>query len=168
VVIVAMVESQKESAQRSKLFARIRSASLFRRDVPVANVRDVIGWWESRRIPFNLIVGSAGLLTCICCGVVLVVASILAPNDSDMGSPLVGLIGILLYGIIANVCYTGGWVAELGIRKLWPHEGDRFGTTSFFLGLLFSVLLTLTPGIVFVAGGLFGLVHHVLRATHRL
>jgi hypothetical protein len=154
-------EAQNASARHPGLFARIRSSNLFRRDVPITNSRDAIGWWESRRIPFNLVVGSAGILTCICCAVVLVAASILAPREFDLGSPLVAPILILLYGILANICYTGGWVVELVIRKFWSHEADRFATTSFFLGLLFSPLLTLAPGIVFVVGGLFGLGHHL-------
>lgn len=161
-----MVEPQNGSAKHPGLFARIRSSNLFRRDIPITSAKDAIGWWESRRIPFNLIVGSAGILTCICCAVVLVAASILDPNEFDMGSPLVGPILILLYGTLANISYTGGWIVELVIRKLWPHEADRFATSSFFLGLLLSVLLTLAPGIVFVLGALFGLGHHFSRPIH--
>jgi hypothetical protein len=161
-----MDEALLSSTPRQSIFGSIRSSHLLRRDVPVTSIRNAIGWWESRRIPFNLIVGSAGILTCICCAVVLVAASILDPSEFDMGSPLVGPILILLYGALANICYTGGWVAELVIRKLWPHEADRFATSSWFLGVVFSALLTLAPAVVFLLAGLFGLGHHFLRPTH--
>ena len=36
-------------------------------------------------------------------------------------------------------------IAEIVVSKLWPQEADRFATLSFSLGLVFSVLLTLTP-----------------------
>ena len=148
-------------------FAGLKSAALCRRDVSPASAWDVIGWWESRRVPFNLIVGSAGILSCIIVGVVAVGASILF--DSDFGlpnPPLFALVGILLYGIVANICFTGGWLVELLVRRLWPREADRFATMSFSLGLVFSVLLTLTPGIVSGAAGIFGLLKHVFGASH--
>jgi hypothetical protein len=80
------------------------------------------------------------------------------------------LFAILLYGIAANLFFTGGWLAELVVRKIWPREADRFATLSFSLGLVFSVLLTVTPGIVVGVGGIFGLVGHFLGVvhTHRL
>ena len=36
-------------------------------------------------------------------------------------------------------------IAEIVVSKLWPQQADRFATLSFSLGLVFSVLLTLTP-----------------------
>lgn len=71
-----------------------------------------------------------------------------------------------LYGIAANVFFIGGWLAELIVRKIWPLEADRFATLSFFLGLIFSVALTLTPAIVVSAAGIFGLVGHLLGVSH--
>ena len=149
------------------ILARVRASNLFRRDVPAATAKDVIGWWESRRIPFNLIVGIAGVITCICAGAVLGVAAILDPRNLDVGSPILGPILIALYAILANICYTGGWIAELIIRKLWPHEAERFAQSSFFLGVVLSVLLTLAPGIVFLVGGGFGLIHHLWHIVHK-
>ena len=143
-----MDELQNQLSKRSSLYARIRSSNLFRGDLPVTGAKEVIGWWESCRIPYNLIVGSAGIVACISCGVVLVQASVLDPNGLDVGLPLVGPIIILLYGIAANICYTAGWIAEWIIGKLWPHEANRFATTSFFVGLVLPVLLTLAQAIV--------------------
>ncbi len=146
-------------------FARLKSSTLCRRDVSLASAWDVIGWWESRRVPFNLIVGSAGILSCIIVGIVAAGASILF--DSDFGLPNgLALIVILLYGIMANICFAGGWLTELLVRRLWPRETDRFATVSFSLGLVFSVLLTLTPAIVIGAVGIFGLLEHLVGARH--
>jgi hypothetical protein len=150
------------------VFDRLRTSVFCRRDAPITSARDVIGWWESRRIPFNLIVGTAGILTCIIVGVVGLGGSILF--GSDFGTPdppLFALVGVLIYGIVANVCYTGGWLAELFIRKRWPREADRFATLSFSTGLAFSISLTVAPGIVVGAGGIFGLLVHCFRALHR-
>ena len=152
----------KELTQRHPVFGRLRPSTLCRRDALITNARDTIGWWESRRIPFNLIVGSAGILSCITIGIVGLGSEILFGSEFGIPNPpAFALIGILIYGIMANVCFTGGWIAELVVRRIWPREADRFASTSFSLGLVFSVLLTLTPGIVIGAGGIFGLLKHV-------
>ncbi len=153
--------------QRPRAFARLRVSILCRRDVPIGSAWEAIGWWEARRIPFNLIVGSAGILSCIVVGVVGLGSYFLF--DSEFGlpdPPLFALFGIIIYGAVANVCFTGGWLAELIVRKIWPGEADRFATSCFSLGLVFSVLLTLTPAIVIGAGGIFGLLGHLLGVVH--
>ena len=143
------------------MFGRLRSSPLFRRESPATTARDAIGWWESRRIPYNLIVGCAGILSCIAAGVVAVISVNLYPNDAGIPDPPIFILfGIILYGIIANILYTGGWVVELLIRKAWPREADRFATLSFASGLVFSVLLTLTPFFLFGAAGIVALVKH--------
>ena len=45
-------------------------------------------------------------------------------------------------------------------------EADRFATLSLPLGLIFSILLTLTPPIVLAAAGIFGLVGHLAGVIH--
>jgi hypothetical protein len=149
------------------LFVRLRTTSLCRRDVPIRTAKDVIGWWEARRVPFNLIVGTAGLLTCIVVGVVALGDEILF--DGDFGftdPPLFALVGIFLYALCANVCFTAGWLVELIVRKIWPVESDRFATLSLSFGLIFSVLLTLAPGIVISAAGMFTLIDHARHIRH--
>ena len=137
-----------------------------RRDTPINSARDAIGWWEARRIPFNLIVGSAGILTCTFVGVVGLGSEVLF--DSEFGlpnPPLFALIGIIIYGLLANLSFSGGWLAELVIRKIWPTEADRFATISFSLGVIFSVLLTLAPAALVGAVGIFKLLNHA-RGMH--
>ena len=109
----------------------------------------------------------AGIISCLIITIVGLRSYFLF--DSDFGlprSPLLAIFGTLFYGIAANLFFTGGWLAELIVRRIWPREADRFATLSFTLGLGFSVLLTLTPGVVVGAGGIFGLIGHIFRVVH--
>jgi len=140
-------------------FGQLRTPGLYRRDVPITTARDAISWWEARRVPFNLIVGSAGIFTCVVIGVVAAASWALFNRDLRPDPPLFAV--VLLYGLFANICFTGGWITELFVRRVWPRKADRFATSSFSLGLLFSVLLTLSPGIVVGAAGIFRLLRHL-------
>jgi len=42
---------------------------------------------------------------------------------------------------------------------------NSFAKSSFSAGLLFSVLLTLLPGVLFAAGELFALIKHLYRGS---
>ena len=142
-------------------FIRLRHSLLCTRDAPLTSARSVIGWWETRRIPFNLIVGSAGILSCIIIGIVALGSSLLFESDfGSPGYPFLTLFAILIYGIMANICFTGGWLLELLLRRIWPSETDKFAILSFSAGLVFSVLLTLAPGILIGCAGIFGLLGH--------
>jgi hypothetical protein len=146
------------------LLDRVRRSLLCERAVPISSALQAIGWWEARRVPFNLIVGSAGVVTTAVLSVISLGAYLLF--DSDFGfpdPPLFALFGVIIYAIVVNICYTGGWVVELAIRAVWPEQADRFATLSLSLGLLLTVLVTLLPGIVVGAAGFFGLVRHLLR-----
>jgi hypothetical protein len=54
------------------------------------------------------------------------------------------------YGIGANACFTGGWIVEIIVRKIWREQAGAFGRISFALGFVFSLLLTLAPSILFI------------------
>jgi hypothetical protein len=148
-------------------FTRLRNSILCSRDVSPASAWQVIGWWEARRIPFNLVVGIAGLLSCLVFGVISVGSFFLFNSDfGSPGSPFMSVVGGLVYGIAANIFFTGGWAAELAIRKLWPAQADRFATLTYSLGVTFSVLLTLAPAIILGAVGIFALFRHLVDAIH--
>jgi len=130
---------------------KIKSLPLFQRQVAANAPKQVIFWWEKRRIYFNLIVGLTGILTCI------VTLAIAWYSENKFGDaiglpdpPIFALLGILLYGIAANVCYTGGWLFELVAKAIWKDRAKHFGEISFGLGLFFSVIVTLLPMIVFL------------------
>lgn len=107
---------------------------------------EILGWWELRRIPYNLIVGGVGVVSC---GVILAVAAIGSELfDEPLGlpdPPIIAVFVILAYGVAANVCYSGGCIAEWLVRKVWRERAGAFGEISFVLGGLFSILLTLAP-----------------------
>jgi hypothetical protein len=152
---------------RPRLVTRIRASTLCRRDTAVSTAWQAIGWWEARRVAFNLIVGSVGVLSSAIVGVVALGSYLLFDSDFGApGSPLFAVFAVVIYGIMANLCYTGGWVAELAIRKAWPEQADRFATLSLVLGVVFAVLLTLSPGVLFGAFGLLGLAGHLLGVVH--
>jgi len=164
-----MTESSQRQSNRvvTAAIQRVLIAHIFRRDAPLTTVREVIGWWEARRVAFNLIVGTAGVITGIIDLTIVAAANIFFHSDFGLpGSPLLAVFGVILYAVLANVCFTGGWIAELLVRQIWPEEAQGFARTSFALGLAFSVLLTLTPGILLVVIGFFSLLSYLLRLAH--
>jgi hypothetical protein len=97
----------------------------------------IIAWWEARRPTYNLIVGSAGLLSL---GVVRIVTW-LPPH---IAMPI-GWQPIVVFGVMANVCYSLGWVLETAAQRLWGDRVRPLGPPLFRQGVAFSVGLTLLP-----------------------
>ena len=103
---------------------------------------DAVAWWEIRRIPFNLLILAAGVVS----GLILaLVGSHVFKPDQDFSSPF---LAVAMYAVAANLCYTLGWMTEF----LWA--GGNTAKTSairpkvFRVGLIFSVSLTLLPALV--------------------
>jgi hypothetical protein len=158
-------ESTEAILPRQRALAMLRASWLFRRDTPLQNAREVIGWREARRIPYNLIVGCAGIVTCIAIVMLSIAASVLFGSEVEWPNPpIFAILGVIFYAVSANLCYTGGWITELILRKIAPHESDRVASLSFRLGLILSLLLTLSPAILIGSFGFFKLIH---RLTHR-
>jgi len=111
------------------------------RRTPLSTVR----WWESRRLVFNKAVGAAGLVTLA--GVSLFAA--LPPHSTSLGLPDMLLVAAV-YGVLANGCYTRGWMAELLARRVWGRSAPDLGPLLFRQGLIFSVGLTLLPILLMV------------------
>lgn len=113
---------------------------------------EAIGWWERRRPAFNLVVGATGVLTCVVSLVSLAVAGHFSGGIGELPDPpILPFLAIGAFAVMANVCYTGGWITELLVRWLWDDDGPRLASAGFTLGLVFSVLVTLAPA-VFVVG----------------
>jgi hypothetical protein len=166
----AMFEQPPQEKNPRWIIAPIRrlgNLPLFNRDAPLTSARAIVGWWEARRVPYNIIVGSVGIFTCIVIAIIGMGSYFFFSSDFGLpGSPFLAIFGIIIYGILANVCFTGGWLTELIVRRVWPQEADRFATTSFSLGLFLSILLTLTPAFVIGTAGVFKLVSHFLGLVH--
>ena len=132
-----------------RLLRWISSSSLGRRDRPLDTIWAVIGWWEARRIPFNITVGATGIVTgCLVLLVAWLSERWLGIPVGVPDPPVLVVLGVLVYGVAANVCYTGGWVAEWLVRKAWPAESERMGPISFALGMVFAVIVTLSPIVI--------------------
>jgi hypothetical protein len=112
----------------------------FRNEVSCRSTADVIKWWESRRLPFNLAVGATGVFSWSAVQLIL-----LMPPDSGVIPLAPSLIIPIVYGVVANVCYTGGWMFELWFRRQFGREMEPVGPTTFRYGFVFSIGLTLFP-----------------------
>jgi hypothetical protein len=100
-------------------------------------VRGIVGWWEKRRLFYNVAVGSAGLVTMI---PATAIVSILEGR-----LVLEPWIGALIFGVMANVCYCFGPLVEILIAKMWGRTVLPTGPALYRMGLTFSVGLALLP-----------------------
>ena len=103
---------------------------------------DAVVWWEIRRILFNLLVLAVGFVRFL---IVAFAGSRLVGPDADFGNPF---LGVVLYAIVANLCYTLGWITEL----LWAWgntaQTEAIRPKVFRAGLIFSAAVTFLPAIV--------------------
>ena len=120
----------------------------------------VLRWWESRRVAYNLIVGAAG-----CATVAIVTLLSALPVMRGAATPPLAmlLIGVTVYGILANLCYCFGPIAELSMYHIWGDEAPRAGPALFRQGLIFSVGLTLFPIALAGLGVLLRVVSEVIN-----
>ncbi len=98
----------------------------------------LLRWWESRRLTYNLFVGGAGVVSVA----FMTLISHLPPRPPGLGPVWRG---VLIYGVLANVGYSLGWLAEMGLQTLWGDEAPHTGPVLFRQGLSFAVGLTLLP-----------------------
>jgi len=94
---------------------------------------DVVRWWEARRPLYNLVVGTAGMVT-------LGTVAVLHPGPPPVFASLV-----LAWGLMANLCFSGGAVADLILRRWIGEDGHVVGPVLFRCGTAFSIGLTLLP-----------------------
>ncbi len=125
-------------------------AQFFQREASFTEARRIIGWWESRRVCFNLVIGIVGTVT-IATGT-LAMSVINAYLETPIQRPDPPLFFFaFLYALVVNFFYTGGWLAELVLRRLWNSPQDDLAVLSLRLGLVFTVLVTLLPAFTAVA-----------------
>ncbi len=117
----------------------------------------LFAWWETRRPAFNLLVGTAGLITLATTQAI----SLLPPHlNINMHVPWQV---VVIYGLAANVCYSFGFVFETLLQKLWGDDVAPIGPTLFRHGLVFSIGLSLLPIAVAWVGYLITTVQYLLR-----
>ncbi len=106
----------------------------------------VVQWWESRRLFYNLVVGGTGLVSA---GWLMVIDSLFRGHFSPIPwQPIV------IFGVLANVCYTSGWMVENLAERWLGRPVYGLGPALFRYGLAFSVGLTLLPAGLMTAVGL--------------
>ncbi len=106
------------------------------------STRQVLLWWEWRRILYNallLIVGMSSIA-----GMEWLLSPLIPLGDNAV-EPMLLILGIAVYGLMANVCYTLGWIVELSSRKRDATAARLRGRWMFRNGLLFSCVLTSLP-----------------------
>jgi len=99
----------------------------------------ILGWWESRRALYNVVVGSIGLsmaaLDFLCMRI---------PGD------LLGCVLVVCaaFAIMANICYLLGPTLELMARSVKKY--DRYGPILFTVGLIFSICVVVGFGLLLI------------------
>ena len=110
----------------------------FRAPYSAPQTGEIIAWWESRRPVYNLAVGVAGVFSLA----VVALFDVLPPAPGRAQIPWGG---ILLYGILANLCFTLGPIVDAIVMKRWGRPYSEVGATLFRYGFAFAVGLTLLP-----------------------
>jgi hypothetical protein len=110
----------------------------------------VIGWWERRRVVYNLTVGAAGLVTVA----TALILTLLTPGPKVFGPPL---LGIPIYAIAANLFYSLGAPLDLLLRRRLREQAGPVAQALFRYGLAFAVGLTLLPIPLMVFGWVMSL-----------
>lgn len=98
---------------------------------------EVIAWWETRRFRFNFYVGAVGAATWV---LVLVAGSAAVKPGVDFEEPIAMIFGPFIYGFLANLCYTFGWIVDVISFRRTPR------IRLYKAGVMFSVILTALPG----------------------
>jgi hypothetical protein len=97
-------------------------------------------WWDRRRLPYNLIVGAAGLITM---GVADLAFLILEPDEGPVPWQ-----AAVFFGVAANICYLLGPTVEILAHKIWGRSLLPIGPALYRMGLTFSVGLAFFPAIL--------------------
>lgn len=100
----------------------------------------ILSWWERRRLHYNLIVGGTGLFSLA----VVRILTWLPPRPHEA----IPLEVVVVFGVMANVCYTLGPAVEIFLNKVWGQKALPAGPTLFRMGLTFSVGLALLPTLI--------------------
>ena len=89
------------------------------------------GFWERGRVLYNGI-----LLTIVLLWVIL------SWPHFRPSLTLGSLLAVTVLGVLANVCYSAAYLAEIGFRFAFPDASlHRFRWITFTLGTLFAILL---------------------------
>ena len=115
---------------------------LFSAPPETATIGKIIAWWEVRRIPYNLIIGSVGVVSFLLFLFFITHSNVLEPGE-DAEEPL----ALIAAPILINICYTSGWVVEAALRSLDVVKTRKTGLLLFKAGSAFSLIVVLLPSV---------------------
>ncbi len=99
---------------------------------------NIIRWREARRYHFNAFVLAIGFASWL---LVMTAGSSAVKPGQDFVEPLAMLYGSVIYIVMANACYTLGWVVDTAFYRGTPR------TRLYKAGVIFSIVLTTLPGL---------------------
>lgn len=105
----------------------------------------ILKWWEKRRFAYNVIVGTAGVVSLSA----ITLAAMISGNGSLFFANF-PWIGVVVFGVMANFCYSAGALIEMSIDSLSKKEILPTGPGLYRMGLTFSVGLALFPSLLVV------------------
>jgi hypothetical protein len=109
----------------------------FRAPYALPSTGEIWRWWEQRRPVYNLVVMVAGITS--------LATVYLTESMIPGGNPSIPWVGIVVYGILANLAYTLGPIADSFVTRTWGREYSVIGPALFRYGFAFAVGLTLLP-----------------------
>ena len=115
--------------------------SLLAVDQEGRNAMQIIGWWEIRRILYNIIVFICGLIS-----MSIMSALINLKPGEDLQEPL----AIIGFAILCNLGYSLGWLTEMFNKKTKTYGPKMFKTGLYFT--LFWVFIPSALHIIFWIG----------------
>jgi hypothetical protein len=82
---------------------------------------EIVRWWEGRRVRYNMLVGSVGIVTWI---LVLCFGSLAVKPGVDFEESIMMIIGPAIYAIGANLCFTLGWIVDTSLYRGRPRNAS--------------------------------------------
>jgi hypothetical protein len=110
--------------------------------------KEIIRWWEQRRIYYNAVMLAAGCLSVV---LALLLREIIFTDLINVLPP------VLIVAISANLFYTLGWVVEIVCHKFISEKEvtQKAGPVLFVAGLSLSVLFTFAIDIALLVAFFF-------------
>jgi hypothetical protein len=110
--------------------------------------KEIICWWEQRRMLYNIVMFAAGSATIL---LALLLGEIVFTDLINVFPP------VLIVALSANLFYTLGWIMEIACRKFISEEEvvQKAGPVLFIAGISLSVLFTFAVDIALLISFFF-------------
>ena len=110
--------------------------------------KEIIRWWERKRIFYNIVMLAAGSITII---LALLLHEIIFTDLINALPP------VLIFALSVNLFYTLGWVVEIVCCKFIPQKEvvQKAGPVLFIAGISLSVLFTFAVDIALLISFFF-------------